>query len=131
MHKSDAHVGQIVYVNSGKKSFLAKVIKINQKNIKVVTADGVRWNCHPIYLRQAFESEIERYEAEAEADATAAAPLTLGTLVRFKSGRDGNYVVVGNHGGLWRVAVLGGDNGRYIRGVSADQLEIIDFNVES
>lgn len=126
MQKSEAYVGQIVYVNSGKKSFLAKVIKINQKNIKVITADGTRWNCHPTFLNPALPDEVERFEAEAG----TAPELVPGSLVRFKSGRDGNYVVVGNHGGLWRVAVLGGDNGRYIRGVSADQLEIIDFNVE-
>ena len=82
MQKSDAHVGQIVYVNSGKKSFLAKVIKINQKNIKVVTADGTRWNCHPLFLRPALASEIDRYEAESEVDATAAAPLSLGATLR-------------------------------------------------
>ena len=129
MLKNEAYVGQIVRLRVGGRLSLAKITKINPKNIKVTTADGTRWNCSPSYLNPALPGEVERFEAEAAA-AAAAAPLMLGSLVRFKGGSGDNYVVIGRHGDSWRIALLGGDDGRYLRGVSAEQLEVIDFNVE-
>lgn len=127
MNKHEIYVGQTLILDNRKTGVLTvKVKKVNPKNVKVVTEDGVTWNCSPFFLSPAplgvkFESKV-----------SAGPALGLGVAVKFVSGGEpGLFVVVGNHGGLWRVARLGGDNGRYYSGLEASRFEVVNLNIEA
>jgi hypothetical protein len=119
------YAGQTLMMKHGGKMLPVKVLKVNPKNIKVKAEDGTRWNCSPVFL---FEAPAGTTFTEG-----AAAPVVLGSVVRFKDAKRNKYplmVVVGSHAGAWRLAKLGGDKGRYYRGIDAADLEIVDFNLE-
>lgn len=130
MYRHEAYVGQIVYVAGNLRS-LGKVFKDNPKNLKVIMQDGTKWNIPYAFARPATQGEIDTYD-----ESTPAGPsLCVGMLVRFRRDADhakyGPQVVIGQHGVSWRVARLGGQNGQYLRGIAADELQVIDFNVEA
>ena len=122
------YTGKIVWLddNRGLRE-LVKVEKVNPKNIKVVTQSGKRWNASPFFLHEATPEDMSGWT-----EVLPEKPLYLGTGVRFRDGRDSHiYVILGDTSGLYRIAKLGGDGNRYIRGVSASQLEVVDLNIEA
>lgn len=131
MLKSDIFVGQILRLRSSKfGNPLVKVVKVNPKNIKVIAEDGGRYNCSPGLL---LPTEPWDTFSPTPASAESTPRLTLGSVVRFKIKTDVKYpllVVVGSHKGTWRLAPLGGDDGRYYRGICAEQIEVVNFEME-
>lgn len=130
MYRHEAYPGQIVYV-AGKLRALGKVFKTNPKNLKVTMQDGTKWNIPYTFARPATQEEIDTYD-----ETTPAGPsLCVGMLVRFKNEKHhaehGVQVVIGQYGVSWRLAPLGGNGGSYLRGISEDELQVIDFNVET
>lgn len=129
MNRSDIRVGQIVWLNHGKVGgkTLVRVEKVNPKNIKVAEQNGTLWNCHPTFLSHADADEQASFAKQPEGQ-----QLTLGAVVRFLPGspqerrwpqyRD--LVVIANKAGLFSLAPLGGDSGKYIRGISSTALVV-------
>lgn len=133
MQRYELYAGQIVFVEAPRAGKgLGKVIKVNPKNIKILMEDGSRWNMAPTFIKRAATSEeILAFEEITKSGATEKG-LTLGTVVQFKNNtgdREGVFVVIGFHGGAWRLAKLGGDKGRYYRGIDASSLVIVDFDL--
>lgn len=132
MHKNDLYVGQIVKMSApgrvGKS--LVRVEKINPKNIKVIKENGEKWNVHPLYLFPVTDEERDSFTLTEAPGAS----LVMGAVVKFKGVMESKskyplLVVVGQHGEGYRLAPLGGDGGRYYRGISASQIEIVNFDV--
>lgn len=134
MKRYELYAGQIVMVEAPKAGkSLAKVIKVNPKNVKILLADGSRWNMHPTFIkRAATPDEVKEFGDTLGAGSTEGASLTLGTAVMFKNNtgeRKGVFVVIGSHGGTWRLARLGGDKGRYFRGIDSSEIQVVDFDL--
>lgn len=133
MMRSELYPGQIVHVNLGKGvRQLARVDKINPVNIKITSQDGTVYNAHPMFLSEVDPTTAATFEV---AETTK---FVAGTGVRFKPTatawkRICKYpvlVVLGKHGNKYRLAPLGGDNGRYFSGVPAEAIEVVNLNVE-
>ena len=127
MQKSEAYVGQIVIISGSRLKGIAKVTKVAQKNLQVVTAEGDRWSVHPSFASPAPAGDYEEFRT---AKSAAAPKITLGSLVRYADKPKDLYVAIGKRDGLWRIARLGGDNGSYFRGVSAHRLTLVNYDIE-
>lgn len=127
--------GQILWIRATKGKVLGKVIKVNPKNIKLVTEDGSRYNAHPSFLDTPTPAEADAWDSGSTGYSPLAPSTTLhmGQVVRFKhpgvSKYEGLWVVCGAHAGSYRVARLGGDRGKYIRGVDATSVEVVNFEL--
>lgn len=128
MNREDVYVGSILDIVARGKRTKVKVLKVNPKNIKCITEDGSKWNAHPSFLH---------LPTDATWTPAVAAPSTpginLGVVVRFKNkalNKHPLYVVIGSHASAWRVAALGGDGGRYYRGISSAELEVVNVNLD-
>lgn len=130
MNRYDLYPSRVVWLESPKNPrTLVKVVKVNPKNIKVVKMNGERWNVHPTFLSPATTEEAATFSV-----AEPGGRLVMGTAVRFKSGATTHasssdlYVVLGTHGGAYRLAKFGGDGGRYFTGIDSSQLEVVQVN---
>lgn len=124
-----SYAGQIVWINTGKKGkVLGKIIKINRVNIKVQDEAGLTYTADPFYLSETSTEDAALWSPTGTA-AGSVTDLFTGQVVKFKSGRSGLYVVLGAHSGAYRVAKLGGDKGRYIRGVLPTSVEVVTFEL--
>lgn len=127
MIREDIYIGQILDINARGKRTKVKVIKVNPKNVKCVTEDGTKWNAHPSFLH------LPKDATWTPAAAGPAPSLTVGSLVRFKNAalnKHPLYVVIGSHASTWRIAAVGGDGGRYYRGITAAELEVVDYKID-
>lgn len=127
MQKSEAYVGQIVTISGSRLKGIAKVTKVAQKNLQVVTPEGDRWSVNPFFASPAPAGDYEEFRT---AKSAADPKITLGSLVRFADMPKDLYVAIGKHSGLWRIARLGGDNGSYYRGISSDRLTVVNYDIE-
>ena len=124
--------GDILWMDTSRTGReLVKVLKINQKNLKVETQAGQVWNCPPVFLTETTAADAASFTA-----APAGTALVLGQTVRFVPGtglaRKCKYdllVVVGASGDKYRLAPLGGDQGRYYRGIASADLEVVPFSL--
>lgn len=66
----------------------------------------------------------EQETAAAEIKPTE--PVYLGTVVKLRGKGDANFVVIGEQGGKYRVAKLGGEGGRYFTGIARAALTVVD-----
>lgn len=127
MQKSEAYIGQIVTISGSRLKGIAKVTKVNQKNLQVVTPEGDRWSVHPAFADQAPASAWDEFST---AEIPSTERITLGSLVRYSERPHNLYVAIGKRDGFWRIARLGGDNGSYFRGVTAHQLTLVNYDIE-
>lgn len=126
MNRYEMYPGQTLRLIAPKAgNCLVKVLKVNPKNIKVQKEDGQVWNVAPSFL---FETE------PGEVFATLPEPamrLVTGMVVKFTSSKmpQDLFVVIGEHGGAYRLSKLGGDGGRYYRGILSTQVEVVNFEL--
>lgn len=131
MNRYDLRTGQIVILDSTQTGRIpVQVVKINPKRIKVQTETGKIWNAPPSMLHEApVGTSFEKHVPEG---AASAGDLCTGMAVQFLNGGEpGLFVVIGRHGDGFRVTRLGGDNGRYYTGIRAENLEIVNLNIEA
>lgn len=134
MKRYELYSGQIVRVVAPKiGDKLAKVVKVNPKMVRISLEDGIMWNVHPSFLTEASSSDRATWKS-LTASSTPSKPLCLGTVVKFKNqsreSSKGLFVVVGSHGVTWRLARLGGDGGRYFRGIVSESIEAVEFDLD-
>lgn len=113
-----------------------KVTKINPVNVKLMDEDGRDgFTLNRAYAErhidenQDWDGPKEKSEYEKLVGA-AESGITLGTVVKLTSARlaqyNAKYVCVATRSdGTFRLAKLGGDNGRYLRGITVDEMEIV------
>src|SRR5690606_40170939 len=80
MQRYELYAGQIVMVEAPKAGkSLAKVIKVNPKNVKILLANGTRWNMHPTFIKRAATlDEVKEFGDTLGTGSTEEASLTLG-----------------------------------------------------
>jgi hypothetical protein len=133
--RSTTSVGDILWIQFPKGRKLGKVVKKNPKNFRLVLEDGTNVNASPFYLDTPTASESGEWLSGSASAARAGAPtsLLLGQVVRFlppsAKKYEGLYVVLGQHSGTYRVARLGGNKNRYVRGVLPERVEVVDFEL--
>lgn len=127
--RHESYSGQIVWIHAKKGKVLGKIIKVNRVNIKVQDEAGLTYTADPMYLSNTSTEDAALWSPTGTAAAGSTTHLTMGQIVKFKSGRSGLYVVLGAHSGAYRVAKLGGDKGRYIRGVLPTSVEVVTFDL--
>lgn len=127
--RHETYPGQILWVRASGGRVLAKVTKVNPKNIKLVTENGAGFNAHPSFLDTPTPSEAAAWDDSTISSSSTYQPV-LGEVVKFKNGkRSGLYVILGSHGSTWRVAKLGGDKNQYIRNITPDHIERVEFEL--
>ncbi len=131
MNREDCYIGQTLKISSsagatyGNK--VVKVIKVNPRNIKVELESGGILNCSPYFLDETSDTFTP------VASPSGAKRMVIGSVVRFKDTAKNKhplYVILAEYSGAWRIAPLGGDGGRYIRGVRSSSLEVVDFKLD-
>lgn len=117
MHIWELYPGKIVEYNGE----VARVEKRGNKYPVILLEDGRRYRVSPSSL-----ATTTKGFKVAGGEATG---LVLGTVVRYK--KNGKvYVITGSSGVTYRMALLGGDGGNYVTGVSPSMLENVDLNLE-
>lgn len=112
-----------------------KVTKINPKNLKTINPAGQIWNIprtHSKFVKdpdQTWDGPKEKTEYELYLERVEAG-ITLGTAVEFDSARlrkyTGTYVCIAMpNDGTLRLAKLGGDSGRYLKGIRPDECKVV------
>jgi len=124
MYRSVIYPGQLVLFR-GKT---AKIEKINQKYVKILLEDGERWDALPSSLDPAPSGTAWELEE--------ATNVRLGSVVQCKDPkiqkRHPQLVVIGEHGGMLRLAPLGGtSDNSYYRGISRSMVEVLPITVVS
>lgn len=123
MQRYDLYPTLVVMHRNSKKggTFLARVLKVNPKNILVQYESGARWNTSPSLLDPAPEGAVFNID-ETEG-------LELGDPVRFIDNNphagDAIYVVLSHDGLLYKVAKLRGSGNRYFNKVPASSLVLV------
>jgi hypothetical protein len=119
MDRYDLRLRMLVMHRNSKigQTVLARVLKINPKNILVQYETGVRWNTSPALLEPAPAGSVFEID-EAEG-------LELADPVRFvnnpKAG-DHIYAVLDVKDMLYKVARIGGSKNRYFYRIPASEL---------
>lgn len=133
MLRDEIYVGQILWINHKKNGYvtgreLARVLRVNPKNIKCESENGTTWTVHPSFLTLADSDDVARFSV-----ATPGEQLTLGAVVRFKgsSAYSRHYaqyrdlvVIAHKSSGMWSLAPLGGDGGKFFKSVPGEALEV-------
>ena len=132
MNHLDVIVGDIYAFSTKGRTVVAQVIKRNPKNMKMRDSLGVQWTVHPSFLREASTIQVDQFRS-AEAKPVAG----LGSLVKYKGmsragilGEFDTFVVIAVKDATFNITPLGGAGNRYVRGISPNDLEVINFNVE-
>lgn len=122
MNRYAAHTGMIVQFAYKGKIHVARVEKVNPKNIKVMTTDGRTWNVSPSLLSP----------STLDFDLDTSKSFSLGTVVNFASKPGTLFVIIKQRSeGNYNIAELGGSkDGKYYTGVSVTSLEQVDFALE-
>lgn len=110
-------IGDTFVVDDGKQfPGVWRVIKVNPKTVRLENAYGNQLAAEPYFLTPTTEP----FEAKV--------PITLGTVVTVGNGthHPGKYVVVAVKGETANVAVLGGNNGRYLTAVPFARLTVVE-----
>jgi hypothetical protein len=128
-----ATVGDLIQTSKGQ---LFRVTKVKQVNYGVVDEDGKNWNLRKTgaYLAPAGaifsgpDAPAQSYRALVE-EVETRTDLTVGVVVEFKPGSKfhgkGKYVIIRENRGTYSLAKLNGEGGRYVRGASAQYLEVV------
>lgn len=124
MNRKDMRVGQKVEFNTSRRGRVeGTVIKLNPKNVKVLTSTGERWNVSPGLLSEVYPSGGVSF-------AVVSKKFFLGDIVKV-SKKEGVYVVVSavTPGSLTLVK-LGGTRGiSSISEVSSSDVELVEFSL--
>ena len=124
MNRKDMRVGQKVEFTASRRGRVeGTVIKLNPKNVKVLTSTGERWNVSPGLL-----SEV--YPSGGVSSAVASKEFFLGDIVKV-SKKEGVYVVVSAIPS-WSLTLvkLGGFRGMSsISGVPSSDVELVEFSL--
>ena len=133
MLRDEIYAGQILWLNHNKNGYvtdqeLVRVLRVNPKNIKCESENGTTWTAHPSFLSLADSDDVARFSVAAPGE-----QLTLGAVVRFKAGsvysrHSAKYrdlvVIAHKSNGMWSLAPLGGDRGKYFKSIPAGALEV-------
>lgn len=125
--------GSVIKLRDGKRY---KVTKLNPVNVKMLGEDGKTYTynrdsaARQIDDDQSWDGPKEKTEYEKLVDAIESG-ITLGTAVKITSPQyarkyPDTYVVIAcRNDGTFRMAKLGGDGGRYLRGFRASDMEVV------
>lgn len=133
MLRDEIYNGQILWLNHKKNGYvtsreLVRVLRVNPKNIKCESENGTTWTAHPSFLSLADSDDVARFSVAAPGE-----QLTLGAVVRFKaesaySRYRAQYrdlvVIAHKSNGMWSLAPLGGDKGKFFKSIPAEALEV-------
>lgn len=129
MNRSDCRVGMDVSFRHKGFTWYGKIIKVNPKNIKVMThAPSVtRYNVAPVFLTDETGSSTA-----PTVKSVPAASLVIyykGNVVKCPMLGTELFVVIGNRAGTYNLAKLGGDGGKYYTSIEAAQIEQVNFEL--
>lgn len=127
--RHELYVGQIVSISISGKDTLARIDKINPRKIRITVESGAVYSASPSLLKAVSSEEADSFAASKTTD------FVVGAGVRFKATSTSwtkvcpypVLVVVGQHSGNYRLAPLGGDRGKYFRGVPAEAIERVNL----